>query len=322
MERLKQTAISMLRLIWRQKFVIGAAILFFIGVCIVVSKTAETTSPPDYTDDFLIAKLSEEDKSNYNNENTSMFDPGLLKETRERWIVSRHNASMPYNLEQPAVMDPSMGQAEKINGIFKNMTNGFFIECGAFDGETRSNTLYFERYLNWTGLLIEADPVNFHRITQKNRRAYLSNTCLSTKKYPMTGYFLMANNIGRLHMPHEPSDGDDDLENTPDVAHHGEHVEVQCLPLATYIAALNIESVEYLSLDIEGLELDVLETIPFDTVNIKALSVEYIHDKKSLEEMTTLMEKQGYEVDDFVIRDDNLANDVIFVKKGLKISPK
>ena len=38
--------------------------------------------------------------------------------------------------------------------------DGFFVECGAFDGETRSNTLNLERDLGWTGVLIEADPVN------------------------------------------------------------------------------------------------------------------------------------------------------------------
>lgn len=63
--------------------------------------------------------------------------------------------------------------------------NGFFIECGAYDGETRSNTLNLERFFNWTGILIEADPINFAKLLDKNRRAYLSPTCLSIKKRPM-----------------------------------------------------------------------------------------------------------------------------------------
>ena len=44
--------------------------------------------------------------------------------------------------------------------IQKNQKNGFFVECGAFDGETRSNTLILEEELEWNGILIEADPVN------------------------------------------------------------------------------------------------------------------------------------------------------------------
>jgi hypothetical protein len=58
------------------------------------------------------------------------------------------------------------------------------VECGALDGETRSNTLRFERYLNWSGLLVEADPLNFAKMETKKRKAYLSPSCLSTKRYP------------------------------------------------------------------------------------------------------------------------------------------
>ena len=32
-------------------------------------------------------------------------------------------------------------------------TGGFFIECGAFDGEVRSQTMFFELKRNWTGKL-------------------------------------------------------------------------------------------------------------------------------------------------------------------------
>lgn len=63
-------------------------------------------------------------------------------------------------------------------------TNGFFIECGALDGETRSNTLYMEKFLNWSGLLIEADPLNFAQAVRKNRKTWLSPTCLSKTSYP------------------------------------------------------------------------------------------------------------------------------------------
>jgi len=36
--------------------------------------------------------------------------------------------------------------------------HGFFIEIGSYDGESLSNTLFFEMRRNWTGLLIEANP--------------------------------------------------------------------------------------------------------------------------------------------------------------------
>ena len=62
--------------------------------------------------------------------------------------------------------------------------DGFFIECGALDGETRSNTLFFERFRNWTGLLIEADPINYQQILLKNRKAYMVPSCAAVTDYP------------------------------------------------------------------------------------------------------------------------------------------
>ncbi len=44
---------------------------------------------------------------------------------------------------------------------------------------------------------------------------------------------------------------------------------VQCFPFYTLVAALNVTTIDYFSLDVEGSELDVLHTIPFDSVFIK-----------------------------------------------------
>lgn len=46
-------------------------------------------------------------------------------------------------------------------------------------------------------------------------------------------------------------------------------LEVQCFPLYTYLKALNVKTVDYFSLDIEGAEFGVLKTIPWDKVDIK-----------------------------------------------------
>jgi hypothetical protein len=42
-----------------------------------------------------------------------------------------------------------------------------------------------ERFLNWTGVLIEAGQKNFRQLMARNRKAYLSPVCLSTKPYPI-----------------------------------------------------------------------------------------------------------------------------------------
>jgi hypothetical protein len=56
-------------------------------------------------------------------------------------------------------------------------------------------------------------------------------------------------------------------------AHRPGYVDVHCVPFYSLMLAMNRTSIDYLSLDIEGSELDVLRTIPFGyldiTVNIK-----------------------------------------------------
>ena len=68
--------------------------------------------------------------------------------------------------------------------VFYFKKKGFFVEAGALDGETMSNTLTIERNQSWTGLLIEADPVSFEKMKEKNRKAWLANVCLSMYPYP------------------------------------------------------------------------------------------------------------------------------------------
>jgi len=77
----------------------------------------------------------------------------------------------------------------------------------------------------------------------------------------------MARNVGRLHELENTTENVP--ENTLDVAYTGEHIRVQCFPLMLYIAALGVKTIDYFSLDIEGNEIDVLETIPFNEVDIK-----------------------------------------------------
>lgn len=237
-----------------------------------------------------------------------------LDEIRKYWIIRRFDPNKSYNLENPDLEDYSMGQTNAIRTILKNKQNGFFVECGAYDGETRSNTLALERYLGWDGLLIEADPINFSKMMEKNRNAYLTATCLSIKPYPSVNTFLMAKNIGRLHDPHDP---DRYLPNTLDVVHSGVHISVQCFPFGDLMAALNVTTINYFSLDVEGDELQVLRTIPFSRLNIETLSVEFSHVPNGEKKLINFMNKKGYYPHSYIIGPNNLANDIIFVKRNL-----
>jgi len=60
---------------------------------------------------------------------------------------------------------------------------GFFVECGALDGERSSNTLWLEQARGWTGLLVEMDPYFYTQLIGKSRRSWSINACLSPQPY-------------------------------------------------------------------------------------------------------------------------------------------
>ena len=62
--------------------------------------------------------------------------------------------------------------------------SGFYVECGALDGEKGSTTLFFEKQRKWNGLLIEADPKTFTDLRSKHRKAFTINACLNPYPYP------------------------------------------------------------------------------------------------------------------------------------------
>ncbi|MCL4130950.1 UNVERIFIED_CONTAM: hypothetical protein GTU68_017446 [Idotea baltica] len=198
-----------------------------------------------------------------------------------------------------------MGQAQVIDRILNKKRGGFFIECGALDGETRSNTLYFERERDWKGILIEADPRNFEQVITKHRKAYSSPTCLAPSKHPTSVKFQQQQNMGHIV---------GELYNNSGGPELGAVLVVQCFPLLSYLKALNVTTVDYFSLDVEGAEFDILKQIPWKEVNIKTLSVEFIHNKVDKYSIKNYMKDQGYFVHSEVTHVQWLANDFIFVR--------
>lgn len=158
-----------------------------------------------------------------------------------------------------------------VDTILKRRRNGFFIECGAAQGEAFSNSLFFEKSRNWTGLLIEANPTYFESVRQKRRRANLINGCLSPVPKATVLNFTVAKMMGGLTNLMENS-------HLGVITHKKKisgHTEVPCLPLYSILKALRVSHVDFFSLDVEGPELEILQTIPFDKITFDVLTVEF-----------------------------------------------
>jgi len=206
----------------------------------------------------------------------SAYDPSLLDYIRSH--ISRSTATRPRQLERPGRRSDASqtGQSALVDRLLSGRRGGFFIECGAADGEKFSNSLFFELERNWTGLLIEANP-DFHRaLLEKNRRAYVLGTCLSTELRPMTVRMQPDGLFGGIVNTTDKS--------VPDRigALKKPEVSVLCFPLNSIMAALDVSYVDYLSLDVEGPELEILRTVDWSQLRIDVVTVEYriLGDKK------------------------------------------
>lgn len=65
--------------------------------------------------------------------------------------------------------------------FFKNKRNGVFVDIGAYDGITGSNSLFFEKELGWSGLCIEPLPEPFAKL-KTIRNCQLVNTCVAAQE--------------------------------------------------------------------------------------------------------------------------------------------
>ena len=74
---------------------------------------------------------------------------------------------LPYDMQGKPTSNIYFSQDNQdkfVDQYFKQKRNGVFLEVGAGDGIVFSNSLFFERERNWTGLLIEPTRYLFERL--------------------------------------------------------------------------------------------------------------------------------------------------------------
>lgn len=158
------------------------------------------------------------------------------------------------------------------------MRDGTFVDIGAHDGISLNNTRFFEEELGWQGVCIEADPSSFADL-QRNRPTTV-NLNVAAGSAPGTASFVQVD--GYSQMLSGFADKVDSARIDREVAAHGgatRTLTVEVRRVKDILAERGITEVHYLSLDVEGAELDVLAGIDFSTVRIHSMTVEYASKK-------------------------------------------
>jgi len=138
---------------------------------------------------------------------------------------------------------------------------GYFIEAGANDGLTQSNSYWFERFRGWRGLLIEAVPEKAEACRRNRPNATVVQSALVGSDSITS---VRINTAGLMAFvasgPQENADEHARLARAMAVQNLAEvnNIEVPAKTLSSILDDLGSPKVDLFSLDVEGFELEVL----------------------------------------------------------------
>mgnify|MGYP002840905437 CR=1 FL=1 len=192
-----------------------------------------------------------------------------------------------------------------------NYRNGFYIEMGAHDGIINSNSYYFEKNLNWNGVLIE--PSNYFKELKKNR---------SSKNY-FYKYICVPFNYKKKIAFEQigPYSRSSELISSKYLKWHKLKSKVvkNNFPVnkIKYINTISLNEllrkskapklIDFFSLDVEGSELKVLKGINFKEFNFRYLLIEISNIDSQVKIISKFLKDRGY-----VLKDNLTGYDYLF----------
>ena len=185
-------------------------------------------------------------------------------------------------------MASQLGQDRLALQLLGGLRGGFFLDSGAADGVTGSNTQLLEEKFGWTGICVEPNSAFFAALV-KNRRCQCVNCCLYDVEGPVE--FVEADFLGGIRMEF----ADQHLRQIK--KRYGIEPETVSRPAHTLRAVLSDcnapRTIDYWSLDTEGSELTILKSFPFDEYSFRVLTVEHNH-LPAQENIRRFLEDRGY----------------------------
>ena len=182
-----------------------------------------------------------------------------------------------------------LGQELEVIKFYNNKEGGFFIEIGASDGLELSNTYLLETKYKWKGICCEPIPKKFEKLV-KNRP---NSICYKQAVYNQSGLILpfdISNSYDLLsgiseHIDKHKSSVDNDKTT----------VQVETISLLDVLEKSNAPSfIEYMSLDTEGSEFEILKNFDFEKYTFGLIDVEHNFMEPRRTEIRNLLLSKGY----------------------------
>jgi len=166
--------------------------------------------------------------------------------------------------------------------FFKNKRNGIYMELGALDGVLYSNTKFFEDTLQWKGILIEPHPLKFQLLQTNRPRNFLCNSLVSCHKEPLEFRYFADHHAAvsgvENTLPQSHLDIFFDSNNEFHKTLSQGKMWITPISLSEIVKRSQVNHIDFLSLDVEGHEYEVLQSwdfsVPIDLILIETLGVQ------------------------------------------------
>lgn len=230
------------------------------------------------------------------------------RELRWRWANRRVPAAPPTSRPEFA---SQYGQDAFVVTLFNGMRDGVFVDIGANDGVSLSNTFHLERELGWSGLLVEPHAEAFAELTQR-RSSHAVNACAADHD-GVVRFAQIEGSVGNMlsgvlstFTPAHTRRIERQLKKAG-----GElrEVEAPAVRIDRVLQEQGVERVDYLSIDTEGGELAIVDSIDLQRWRVGCVGME--NNGRSLA-VRRRMAERGYRLaavlgcDEMFVRDEFL----------------
>lgn len=184
-------------------------------------------------------------------------------------ILNRNAAFLGYCLARRARSRSQILQDLWVCFELGEKTDGYFVEFGATNGIKNSNTWLLEKTLGWKGILAEPNPI-WHSALVAERDAAIEYRCVSSKSRETVTFIATNDTDPELSGIARYADADHFAETRS----RGQRIEIETISLDDLLDEHGApQRIDYLSIDTEGSELDILSAFSFSR-KFNVISVE------------------------------------------------
>jgi FkbM family methyltransferase len=186
----------------------------------------------------------------------------------------------------------SQNNEEEIIRNYFNSSLVSYLDIGSNDGKTLSNSYAF--YLAGSeGICVEASPKAFKLLQNNQPDSILINAAVGTYDGEIilyeSGELLGCGDVSLVSSTYT-----NELDRWKPIDIKFEPISVRCITFDTLLIENNIMSFDFLTIDIEGMELDVLPQINFNKLCVKLACIEW--NSKEKEKYDSIMLPQGFHI--------------------------